>query len=363
MPSGQQKVFVMTCFRFNHVCIESFGLHLPEYEVSSAEMEDRLNPLYQRLKIPFGTLEKLSGIKARRLWDPSVSPSDVAAAAGKIALEDMGFEKDQIGAVFNCSVTRDYFEPATACLVHSKLGFDEKAMALDITNACIGFSNGVQLLGNLIEQGVVKAGLLVSGENVGRIIESSIKLILEDESIGREELLKLLPTFTLGCGAVAMVLCHESIATRKHKVIGSMARTASQFNDLCEGNGDYYVHQKVDLNPIMHTESQVLISSAAKLGGVMWKDFSEQFGWQREEVDHIFCHQVGKQVNEAFYKEMTLDIKKEFTVYQRYGNLVSAALPAAFITGVQEKQMNEGDKILWTAFGSGLNSNFVGIRW
>ncbi|MCB0332897.1 MAG: 3-oxoacyl-ACP synthase III [Bdellovibrionales bacterium] len=353
----------MLAFPFKSVCIESFALHLPTYEVTSAEIEDRLAPLYDRLKVPYGTLEKVSGVHTRRFWDPQVNPSEVATEAAKRALDHIGFDREHIGAVFNTSVTRDFFEPATSALVHGNLELPETVIAIDITNACIGFSNGMQLLGNLIESGVVKAGIVTSGENIARIIESSFKLVLEDETLQRDDLLRLLPTFTLGCGAAAMVLCHESIATSGHKLNGCVSRTASQHNMLCKGNGDFHINQRLDLNPIMHTESQGLIGEAAKLGRRMWDDFSKVFHWERDDIDHIFCHQVGKQVNKAFYKEMTLDMKKEFTTYQRFGNLVSSSLPAAFFTGVDEKNIQSGEKILLTAFGSGLNSNFVGITW
>jgi 3-oxoacyl-[acyl-carrier-protein] synthase-3 len=353
----------MVAFRFRNVCIESFALNLPETEVTSAALEDRLAPLYERLKIPFGTLEKLSGIKARRFWSPETLPSEVATVAAEQALAGAGFDRSKIGAVVNCSVTRDYFEPATGCLVHGNLGLPETVMSFDITNACLGFSNGIQLMGSLIENGVIEAAVITSGENISRIIETSINLVLDKEDLTREELLRLLPTFTLGSGATAMVLCHKNIATKTHRVAGGIARSATQFKDLCKGNGDFYIMQQVDLNPIMHTDSPQLMGEAAKLGGRMWKDFEEAIGWQREELDHIFCHQVGKQVNKAFYKEMTLDITKEFNVYSRYGNLVSSALPAAVFTGVTEKPIKEGEKMLMTGFGSGLNSIFLGIEW
>ena len=354
----------MTAFRFNNVCIESFALNLPELKVTSSELEDRIAPLYEQLKIPFGTLEKLSGVSSRRLWDPMLNPSEAGTLAANMALDSIGFDRDHIRALFNCSVTRDYFEPATAAIVHSNLGIPENSLSMDITNACIGFSNGITTLGTMIEQGVVKAGVVVTAENVARIVESTIKHILESgESIEREELIKLLPTFTLGCGAVAMVLCHESIATRNRKVLGAVSRSATQHVGLCVGNGDYYVNQRQDLNPIMHTESYEIINQASKLGGRAWKDLSEFVGWQSDDVDHVFCHQVGKQVNKSFYKEMGLPFSKEFSVYQRYGNLVSAALPSALVTGAEEKDMQEGDNVVLTAFGSGLNGIFTAIKW
>lgn len=355
----------MVSFRFDHVCLEAFGVHLPDQVVTSSDLEERLAPLYKRLKIPAGTLERVSGIKTRRVWDAKVRPSTVATTVAKQVLGKVGFVKENIKALFNCSVTRDYFEPATATVIHGNLDLPEQSFVMDISNACMGFVNGIMVLGNLIESGAIKAGVLVSGENVSSLVDSSINHILSnDTNIDRDELLKLLPTFTLGCAAVCFVMCHDSIATTNHRIVGGAARSATQFNDLCEGNGDHsFFHSAANFKPIMYTESSKIISSAASLGARTWKDASQLLGWTKDDVDHIFCHQVGRQVNSAFYEEMGLDIEKEHTVYQKYGNLVSASLPVAFSEGVAEKNVQDGEKILLTGFGSGLNSLFVGIEW
>lgn len=353
----------MFATRFKSVCIESYGLHLPEYKTSSLEIEEQLADLYKKLNVPFGTLEKLSGVSNRGFFGPEGTPSAIATAAAERALEGIGFDRAEIKTLFNCSVTRDFFEPATALLVHRNLGFSEQTMAMDITNACIGFSNGMVMLANLIESGVIKAGLLTSGENLGPITSATLREMNSRDDIGRDELLKLMPTFTLGSGAVAMVMCHESIATRGHRYLGACARSASQFNELCIGNGDFCYLQKIGLNPVMTTDSPKLMANAAKLGARVWADTSELLGWTADSVDHIFCHQVGKQVNRGFYETQGLAIEKEYTVYQDYGNLVSAALPSAVITAAMENKMKKGDKLLLTAYGSGLNSIFSGIEW
>lgn len=352
----------MIPFRFKNVFLESFALNLPTQELSSAEIEDRIAPLYERLQIPFGTLERLSGIKSRHMWTPDVRPSAVSTVAAAEALELSGFKPEQIGALFNCSVSRDFFEPATACIIHNNLKLGEECYAMDITNACLGFSNGMLSMAQLIESGAVQVGIITAGENVSRIMQSSWEQLARHQTLTRDELLKMLPTFTLGCGAVAMVMCHRSVARSTHRLLGAVARSATQFSSLCEGNGDFNFSQE-GITPLMSTESALLMASAAKLGGRMWKDASEVLGWSREEIDHVYCHQVGRQVNEGFYREMALDMEKEFTVYKTLGNLVSAALPAALITGAKEKGMKPGDKVLLTGFGSGLNSIFSGIEW
>lgn len=339
------------------------AVNLPEQEVTSAELEDQLAGFYERFQLPHGTLEKLSGVRARRLWPRATMPSQVATVAAEQALSQSGISRDQLGVLVNCSVTRDFFEPATACIVHQNLGLSAGTMAFDVSNACIGFSNGLLQVASMIEMGVIKAGLVTSGETITPIIESTIQQLQKEGAVKREELLTVLPTLTLGCGAVAYLLVHESIATSGHKLLGSVARSVTEFSDLCAGNADYQLHDNTQVMPLMRTESAKLMSSAAKLGGQMFKDFSEAFGWTRQDVQHIFCHQVGKQVNEGFYREMGLDMEKEFTVYKDLGNLVSAALPTCLAVGAKEKGMKSGEKVLLTAFGSGLNSIFTGILW
>lgn len=354
----------MISFKFKHVCIESIGVNLAPHEVTSAEIEDRLAPIYKKLDIPFGTLERLSGISTRYVFDETVMPSDIATVASQNALEQIGFDRSNVQALFSCSVVRDYFEPATACIVHRNLGLPETVMAMDVCNACIGFSNGLMMMGQMIEAGIIKAGVVVSGEALHRILDHNFKFILEhQDTLTREELIKVLPTYTLGSGGVAMVLAHDSIATNKHRLLGGSARSATEHNDLCKGDGDYFYRMAKGFIPVMYTESSKLIGAAAELGARTWKDASEMLGWSNDDVDHIFCHQVGRQVNDAFYRHMGLDIAKEYTIYRKYGNLISASLPMAVALGVQEKNIKQGEKILLTAFGSGLNSLFMGIEW
>jgi len=353
----------MLSFSYNHVCIESYALNLPEKVLKSEEIENNFSDLYQKLGVPFGTLERLSGIKERRVFADDETPSAVATKAGQMAIDKIGFDRSNLQALFNCSVTRDYFEPATAVIVHDALGFSEDSIAMDITNACIGFSHGMVMLANMIENGTVKAGLVVTGENISRITNATYNLIRNKKDLERAEFIQLMATFTLGSGAAAVVLAHDSIATSGHRLMACASRAASVHNKLCMGNGDFCFNQLVGLNPIMHTESRPLMANAAKLGGRTWADLSETLKWNADDVDNIFCHQVGKVVNRAFYETMGLPIEKEYTVYPRLGNMISVAMPAALFSAAEEGYIKAGTKNVLTAFGSGLNALFTGIIW
>ena len=52
--------------RYERVCLESFGYCLPSEIWSSDEIEQRLEPLYDRLRLPAGRLELMTGIAQRR---------------------------------------------------------------------------------------------------------------------------------------------------------------------------------------------------------------------------------------------------------------------------------------------------------
>ncbi len=353
----------MVAFRYKHVCLESWSTLTPPQILTSDEIEDRIAHVYKDLGLPFGTLERLTGISGRHLWDLSERPSELGTTVVREAIERSGISQSEIRALFSCSVTRDYFEPATGCLIHRNLGLDENGIALDVSNACLGFMDGIFFLSNLIESGMVKAGVVVSAEHTRCMIDNTFTNVLEGRQLTRDKLLRLLPTFTIGSGAVAYVLCHESISKTKHKILGGATRSATQHCDLCTGNVDYHLVDSPPLGPVMETESSKLLAAAALLGGRTWSDASETIGWSRDDIDHVFCHQVGRQVNEAFYATMGLDHTKEFTIYQTRGNLVSAALPTAFVAGMEPRGIKKGDKIMLTGFGSGLNSLFLGIEW
>ena len=72
--------------KFAHVCLESLAVALPEEVWTSAEIEERLRPLYERLNLPAGRLELMTGIRARRMWPAGTRASDASAAAGRAVL-------------------------------------------------------------------------------------------------------------------------------------------------------------------------------------------------------------------------------------------------------------------------------------
>ena len=63
--------------------------------------------------------------------------------------------------MINTSVSRAYLEPSTAVAVHHQLGLPAGCLNFDLANACLGFVNGIQLAGTMIDSGQADYALLV----------------------------------------------------------------------------------------------------------------------------------------------------------------------------------------------------------
>src|SRR5580698_10424658 len=113
--------------RFKNVCLESIAVALPAEVWTSQAIEERLRPLYERLRLPFGRLELMTGIRERRIWPDGTRPSYASAAAGRAVLGVSSLKREDIGLFIHAAVSRDMLEPASASFADRKIGLPASA--------------------------------------------------------------------------------------------------------------------------------------------------------------------------------------------------------------------------------------------
>ena len=123
--------------QYTKVNLEALGYTLPPHSISTSELEAELAPVYQRLSLPEGRLELMTGLSARRYWDSDTLPGDKSIESGNSAIQDSGIDRNSIGMLVHGSVCRDHLEPATAARVHHKLGLSTDCHIYDVSNACL----------------------------------------------------------------------------------------------------------------------------------------------------------------------------------------------------------------------------------
>ena len=139
-----------------HSRIVGIGIHTPEKCVSSREIMEHLDS-ENRFGVPTDWLDRVMGIKERRVSPEGSYPSDLAVAAAYDALEDAQLLPKEIDAIIYAGVVRDYIEPATAHVLQERMGASN-AIAFDVTNACLGFMNAIHLMDSLIATGQARRG-------------------------------------------------------------------------------------------------------------------------------------------------------------------------------------------------------------
>lgn len=347
--------------RYRHVCLESIGYVLPGEVVSSDELEARLAPVYSRLRLPEGRLELMSGIAARRLWTPGTLPSEKSAAAGELALTAIDMSPGKIGAIFHCGVCRDQLEPATSCHVHRRLELPHACVTHDVSNACLGFLNGMILAANMIELGQIEAALVVSSEGSRELVERTIDELNTNETLTREDVKLAVASLTIGSAAVAAVLTHRDISQGGTALHSAVARAYTEHDQLCRGTCDQGVAE--GMQPLMRTDSEQLLVAGVTAAKDCFADFQEISGWPARQLDRTICHQVGKAHRKAMLHELGLDPANDFTSYEFLGNTGSAALPVTAALAAEAGFVNAGQRVALLGIGSGINTVMLAANW
>jgi len=334
-------------FTFSQLAIESLACAEPPEVLTSDAIERRLAPTYERLKLPAGRLELMTGIRERRFWPADYPPSMASADAGQAVLAQSRFAPEEIDVLIHCAVCRDRLEPATASAVHAELGLSGHCQVFDLSNACLGFLNGIVVAGGLLESGQARRVLLVSGENGRPLIERTIRTLLEGD-FTRQGVKPYFANLTIGGGGVGAVLCRpDEAGADAARVLGGVMGADSAANHLCQGDS---LGAELD----MRTDSEALLEAGVGLAAQTWERFQAHTGWTAHTPDRVICHQVGRRHQRALFAVLGLPLDKDFSTFETWGNVGSVSLPLTLAKAREAGALGPGAKAALLGIGSGL---------
>lgn len=342
--------------RYEKVCLEAVVNLLPEEIVSTDEIERRLTPVYERLRLPPGRLELMTGIRERRLWPRGIQPGTVSIQTVQKALKQSGVDPKRVGALIHGSVCRDYLEPATACGVHFGAGLSENCQIFDVSNACLGILTGMIQAANMIELGQIDAAVVVGTEDSRSLLETTIDQMNSDLTLTRQSVKPLFASLTIGSASAAFVLVNREISKTGMRLLGGEVLANTDFCHLCRSDAS------VKTGDAMKTDSETLLVQGVDTANRLFPKFLDSLDWKREEIAHFFCHQVGKAHQKLLYDTLQIDFEKDFSTLEFLGNTGSAALPSAFSIGLERGICKKGEKIALLGIGSGINSLMLGVE-
>ena len=151
----------MTNTVFKNVKISGITVVLPENKIS---VDDELEFYKNDIKL-LERNKKILGIKYRYIVENGVTCTDLCEKAAKLLFRNLNINKSEIDSLIFVSTSHDYSAPASACLLHGRLGLEETCACFDTSGlSCSGYVYGLWLAHSLISSGASKKCLLLAGD-------------------------------------------------------------------------------------------------------------------------------------------------------------------------------------------------------
>ena len=314
-------------------------------------LNDKSTPSLVRdaLPIPVKSVARKIGILERRYEEDHVKPSQMAVDAANLAITDAGIDPKEISAVIYCGIVGDQIEPSTAHTIQAQVGA-HNAMCRDISNACHGFSDGIQDADMMIGAGAEHV-LVVSSEltRIARFALPRLKLLQP-----KENFMSLIGGLTVGDGAGAMILSRKDNSELGVQKINF--HSDGKYADLCRLGHDPLT-DKLEGCMAMAKISGVML----RLNGKLFKKTLGALSWNKESIDHLIMHQIGQRPFDCMLKLMSIDKSKASKTLDRFGNLTTATIPANYDLLKKSGTLKPGDRCLVVGGGSGVSLSHIGI--
>ncbi len=347
--------------------IAGIGKYLPKRVVTNQELTTYMDTTNEWI------IER-TGIEERRYAEKhKETPTTMAAAAARIAIERAGITPEDIDFIIFATLSPDYYFPGCGVLLQRELGLTKTEIgALDIRNQCTGFVYGMSVADQFIKTGMYKNILLVGSEM------HSMGLDFSDE--GRAV------TVIFGDGAGAVVLQptdkeNQGILNTVLHSDGTHAEELAMINPGSHGGyhlgpekfgypdpsipGGVFVTQKmVDDNMLTpNMTGQLVFKNAVVKFPEVIKEGLAKAGLEKEDIDLLVPHQANLRISQFVQKVMGLPDEKVVNNIQKYGNTTAASIPIALCEAYEDGRIKEGDLVCLAAFGSGFTWGSVLVRW
>ncbi|WP_280238110.1 3-oxoacyl-ACP synthase III family protein [Nocardia abscessus] len=306
-------------------------------------------------------LERITGIRNRRVYDSDPdryeSSFELALHAIEDCLRHSDYRADELDIVISASITRTRgagifcYAPSFALMLGRAIGANT-ARHFDVSNACAGMITGVMVLDRMIKAGVVRNGLVVSGEQITPIAETAVREISEPYD----------PQFaalTVGDAAVAVVLDGRGDDDDEIHYVELM--TTADGAEHCIG-----MPSDRTGGIAMYTDNRAMQNEARYQQAInRMADFLAETGrrWESEKYDYWIHHQFSAPaidyISDLTERHFGTPMPQALNVLHDYGNTASTSHFLVLHEHLAQERIPKGSKVLLIPAASGIVSGYL----
>ena len=274
---------------------------------------------------------RLTGIRKRHTSPKYQLPSDLASFAAEKLIQEMGWNKDEIGVLIFVTQGGDYVIPSTAICLQDRLGLPKDCFAFDINLGCSAFNYGVQTVANILKTSSnYKKGLCLIADYIPSL---KARRFFNVDSI----------SFAMLSGSAASAVALE--CEEGNEIL---------FSGCCDGSNYDAIIKTSFLRDTM-MKGNVVFDFAINEVSEALVNFKSNYNLSEEDIDYYIFHQAQKLMLESIVNTCDLPSEKVLFSLEEYGNTSGASVPLTLNANSEIIKKKDKVRLLLCGFGVGLS--------
>ena len=337
----------MSFFHFKNVKVAGIAAGVPRRVVNNLTCERQISPHYNNADFVATT-----GVIERR-FDTELTTSDLCFKAARQLINDLGWNKEDIGAIIMVSQTLDFIFPATSCILQDKLGLTKECYAEDIQLGCSGWVYGMSNVAAMLQNGDIKKALLCTGDARGQYIRP-----------GKDD-----PLFG-GAGTVTALEYDET----NEGIRCHFGTDGSGYEAIIKPQGGARYPITPDTFEEIEIDGKTYTGFSTRMKGMdvfsfgistaprSVKKLAEHYNFNYLDTDHFIFHQANMKMNDMIVKKLKLPKEKVPMCMPHFGNTSSASIPLTIVAELKNKAEDGEHKFICCGFGVGLSWGTIAFK-
>jgi 3-oxoacyl-[acyl-carrier-protein] synthase-3 len=317
-----------------NVKIIGTGSYLPTKVLTNEDLEKMVDTNHE-------WIITRTGIAERRIAEDNEATSDVATKAALKALKDSNIKPEEIDLIIVTTNSQDMIFPATACLVQKKIKA-VNAATFDLQAGCTGAVYALITAWQYIATGFYNNVLIIGAETLSKFVDWTDRNTC----------------ILFGDGAGAAVLK----AGQEEGILSGCLAGDGSYDDLISKNPASHETVEKKMHYVKMKGNEVFKLAVKHMKRTSVKTLGE-CNLSVEDVDCFIPHQANIRIISALIRVLKIKKDKVYINLDKYGNTSAASVMIALDEAVKEGKIKNGDIVVLTAFGAGLTSGSVVLKW
>lgn len=331
----------MPLFQFKNIKISGVASAVPTQVVRVQDFAEQFGEEYCH------KFTESTGIREFRKTLENQTASDLCFAAAEKILQHRHTNREEIGALVFVAHSTDYRRPATACVLHKRLGLSKDCAAFDINLGCSAFVYGLQTVCSMMASSDISKALLLVGETLTKMTHP------KDKSVSM--------LFGDGGSAILLEKTEEPSAIKGLlKTDGTGYRAiiapAGGFRNM-NASHDEQVWPDGNVRTLYNTTMQgedVFSFTITDVPRTI-KQFLADTGTTIDDYDCLAFHQANQFIQKMLVKKLKTTPEKMPLCLDRYGNPSAPAIPLVMCDQFGSDTTARDLRFLMCGFGVGLS--------